>query len=88
MSKYFQITYRLWKILTKFHNEFYFQIIYIIISQIGVVSTIWVSSKLLDEVVKGQFNLAYKFAFIFIAIKIADLLLIYIFDRSMMWHLS
>ncbi len=81
MSKYFQITYRLWKILAKFHNEFYFQIIYIIISQIGVVSTIWVSSKLLDEVVKGQFSLAYKFAFIFIAIKIADLLLAYIFDR-------
>lgn len=51
MKKYFSLTLRLWKLLSNFHKEFYFQLFSVICQQLIGVGTVLVAAKMLDALV-------------------------------------
>ena len=63
MQKYFNTTWRLWKLLKPFHSYFYIQLLIIILSQaLGILMTFMVS-KIIDNAVTKDWKIVAIFAF-------------------------
>lgn len=60
MQKYLHTTWRLWKLLKPFHKDFYIQLFLTIIIQAAGIYLIYLSSRMIDSLVKFDISLAIK----------------------------
>ncbi|MEI6352442.1 MAG: ABC transporter ATP-binding protein [Candidatus Nomurabacteria bacterium] len=70
MKKYFQTTWRLWKLLKPFHRYFYIQLLLILITQ-GVATVLTLNiSKIIDATINKNWNLLIYFLLSYLILMI------------------
>ncbi len=82
MQKYLATTWRLWKLLKPFHKDFYFQLAFIIFGQASSILFIYLTSKLLDNIVNKSFQMAFSIIFVFFVLKLVDLVISFYVDKN------
>ncbi|MDQ5957291.1 MAG: transporter ATP-binding protein [Patescibacteria group bacterium] len=90
MQKYFSTIWRLWVLLKPFHKDFYLQLFFIIITQASGIFFIFLTSKLLDNIINKDFKLAFSIAVLFFVLRIVYIIIdqiadVHSFKRLEMW---
>lgn len=77
MQKYFLLIVRLWKMLKPFHKDFYIQLVSTIIQQAITVYSIYLTAKILDNVIHKNFEASLQLVFINLAILLVKVIISY-----------
>lgn len=77
MQKYLALIIRLWKMLKPFHRDFYLQLVSTIIQQAITVYSIYLTAKILDNVIHKNFEASLQLVFINLAILLVKVIISY-----------
>lgn len=80
MQKYLYTTWRLWKLLKPFHKDFYIQVFFIMISQLGAILSVSLSAKFFDNISNKNFQVAFYIVLYILLVRLFMNILSYFSD--------
>jgi ABC-type multidrug transport system fused ATPase/permease subunit len=82
MKKYFDTTWRLWDLLKPFHTGFYFQLLFIIVSQLLNVLSVVVLAYSINNIVDKQFEYAAYLVVVYFLVNFLKTIVNYLKDSQ------
>ncbi len=82
MKKYFETTWRLWKLLKPFHKYFYYRIFFIAINQFVSIYSTFLVSKIIDNSVNKSWQLVIIYFIIYFIILMINRLVFYLSGKK------